>query len=607
MKPTYLNIFELRFSAKNRPDATLSFKPGLNIIHGASDTGKSFSLDSINFLLGASSPLKDISERVGYEKVSGVFNSGYPYSNITIERGIDGGALTVKDHENDTLVLSEKHNAKKEDNISKYLLSLINFENSQIKTTKAGKMRGISFRDLARLILIEEGDITKTISPVLSGQYTKDTTEKSVFKLLLTGIDDSTYLVKETNNYIQLDEQILDHLILEYKSELAGTEHSISDLELQIEKLASSIAKENELINNLQKDLNTALESRKAILETKEKIEPRLIEIEALLERFLLLDRHYSNDLLRLDAIRESGILLNFLEVRDCPLCGTSPENQNHKQDCDGDIKTVIEAANAEIEKIHQLKIELAKTVEELKSEKLLKSTHLSYLSGILSEIQDKIVENISPNISTTQYSFSDLMNKKFEAIKLKDTLTKLEQLENRRSSNGKAQKQSQPKNIEPSGLPKSILGEFSRRVENLLKSWGFPQVDNVYFDETTFDFVISNKPRGSYGKGLRAITHAAFSIALLEFCVSQSLPHPGFVVLDSPLLAYKDPDPGNDEIKKTDLKDKFYSYLSSLGNKYQIIIFENVKPQSELTNFHEIYFSKNESSGRYGLFPLNL
>jgi hypothetical protein len=49
----------------------------------------------------------------------------------------------------------------------------------------------LSFRDLERLALVNETKIQDTVSPVLSGQYVTKTAETSVFKYLLTGVDDS--------------------------------------------------------------------------------------------------------------------------------------------------------------------------------------------------------------------------------------------------------------------------------------------------------------------------------------------------------------------------------------------------------------------------------
>lgn len=52
-------------------------------------------------------------------------------------------------------------------------------------------------------------------------------------------------------------------------------------------------------------------------------------------------------------------------------------------------------------------------------------------------------------------------------------------------------------------------------------------------------------------------------SIALVEFCQENGLSHPGFLVLDSPLLAYYKPE-GEDDValQGTDLKKNFMTTL---------------------------------------------
>src|SRR5690606_8734848 len=150
-------------------------------------------------------------------------------------------------------------------------------------------------------------------------------------------------------------------------------------------------------------------------------------------------------------------------------------------------------AANAEIDKIVRLRIELKKTVDELNAENATKNSRLVELSNTLELIQDKIVSNISPKLISSQTSFSELITKKFEAIKVRDTIRKVGELESRKSFTRKHERQSIG-DTEPSALAKSVVGEFCAKVESVLKSWGFPDVDNVYFDEKAFDFVISNK-----------------------------------------------------------------------------------------------------------------
>lgn len=115
--------------------------------------------------------------------------------------------------------------------------------------------------------------------------------------------------------------------------------------------------------------------------------------------------------------------------------------------------------------------------------------------------------------------------------------------------------------------LSSVTLDRFSQTVENLLKAWHFPEAQRVHFDTSTRGLVIAGKRRGSRGKGMRAITHAAFTLGLMDYCRQNTKPHPGFAVLDSPLLAYRPPDADaheadDDELRGTDLHAKFYDVL---------------------------------------------
>jgi hypothetical protein len=151
------------------------------------------------------------------------------------------------------------------------------------------------------------------------------------------------------------------------------------------------------------------------------------------------------------------------------------------------------------------------------------------------------------------------------------------------------------------------MVAPFFELVEKTLKSWAFPGSDRVHFDLQVKDLVISGKARTSYGKGLRAITQAAFSISLLEFCASKDKPHPGFVILDSPLLSYKEPESADDDLSATNLNGNFYRYLLQLKSDRQVIVVENTDPPSDVELGDRVeHFSGMEGEGRFGLFPVS-
>jgi len=159
-------------------------------------------------------------------------------------------------------------------------------------------------------------------------------------------------------------------------------------------------------------------------------------------------------------------------------------------------------------------------------------------------------------------------------------------------------------------------LRDFSERVGYDLVLLGIETIDGRTFTvwrsteggafKLFEDLVISGKSRSAFGKGLRAITHAAFTLGLLVFCRARQTPHAGFVVLDSPLLAYREPDGTEDDLRGTDLQEKFYAFLQRLPDDRQVIVVENTDPPTSVA-FREqsLMFTKNPHHGRYGLFPI--
>ena len=126
-----------------------------------------------------------------------------------------------------------------------------------------------------------------------------------------------------------------------------------------------------------------------------------------------------------------------------------------------------------------------------------------------------------------------------------------------------------------------------------------------------TFDLRIDGKLRKDNGKGVRAITHSAFKVALLLFCHERNLPHPGFLVLDTPLLTYRDPirskegplSPDEQALRNTSLKDFFFEHLSRNSDKGQFVVIENVDLPTHIEQLAQVEtFTGDPLSGRQGL-----
>ena len=160
-------------------------------------------------------------------------------------------------------------------------------------------------------------------------------------------------------------------------------------------------------------------------------------------------------------------------------------------------------------------------------------------------------------------------------------------------------------------GLSTETAKALADVVAEVLMAWGFPGQKQVVFDLSTYDLIIDGKERRHNGKGVRAITHAAFKVALMLFCRQRGLSHPGFLVLDTPLLTYRDPmnkpgdrlTPDEQQLRNTDLKQRFFEDLGNLGEKAQILVFENVDPPEGIESYCAVEtFTNDPEVGRQGL-----
>lgn len=166
MAENYLQIRKLVFRGQNK-ESVLSFSEGVNSICGASDTGKSFIAESLDFMLGGKK-LREIVELSTYTEIELylVSNAGKRWR---LHRAVAGGKFTLTDlddHNLKDVPLKQKHVQGKRDNLSGFMLEQLGLFNKKIlKSRDKATTRGLSFRDLARLALIQEGEIQKKGSP----------------------------------------------------------------------------------------------------------------------------------------------------------------------------------------------------------------------------------------------------------------------------------------------------------------------------------------------------------------------------------------------------------------------------------------------------------
>jgi len=306
-----ITLNHLCFTGPKKEPAFVNFGGGLNVIYGASETGKSFMLETLDYMLGGSTSLRDIPERVGYDRIF----LGLAFSedgSFTFERSTDGGDFRCYEGSHYSVpegvppeVLKAKHKAGSENTVSSFFLRRIGLWDKRVRRNVRGDTNSLSFRNLAHLTLIPEWDIQKQDSPIITGQYTSKTVEMAVFKLLLSGVDDSAVQPEVRDDRIVISRaakvEVIDELLADYKSrveDIAGDSDQ-GEFEGQIERLDQSLGKEYRALQSTEQEYQVVSRRRYNVRREIESIDDRATEIQEMLARFDLLDEHYQSDLLR--------------------------------------------------------------------------------------------------------------------------------------------------------------------------------------------------------------------------------------------------------------------------------------------------------------------
>lgn len=609
MAITGFQIRRLTLVGRGVPNAEVQFKNGLNVVSGPSDTGKTFIVQCIDYMLGGKDVPEAIPEAAAYETVRLTLSVSGGGDEVALERSIRGGDFNLVRPGKADQRLSAKHSAGDKNSVSQYLLELSELSERRVRKNKQGATREVSFRDLARLVLVDEETIISKTSPILTGQYTTATSESAVFRLLLTGIDDGTLISSEDPKVAKGRQagkiEMLDLLLNQTKGRIAEMQ-----LPGDVQAWQGQLVHIEALFEAAQKELaveqqNAAqLESkRRAELNSLRQLESRSGVLRELQRRFALLEQQYLSDLRRLESIAEAGARLGQMNEERCPVCGATAEHQEHEhQKAEAAPEDVAQSCLAEAAKIRLLIADLRLTRADNDRE----VARLDELSTQAKErvrvVASQLTEMLKPRVEVALQRLRESQANRDTYRRALELHGRMNELQGLQADLGLAAP-GKGAELESARVRSDEAEAFSKEVESLLRDWHFPGLDRVTFSEGDQDIVISGRTRASHGKGVRAIAHAAFNLALLKFCHKEERPHPGFVLIDSPLVVYREPDTDEGGFSH-DVKDAFYRSLARQFQSSQAIIFENEDPPSDLGDDANIIRFSGAQRGRQGFIP---
>lgn len=600
------------------PEASVEFGDRLTVIHGASDTGKSHVFELLNYACGLSKAIELPPESKGYQYVSvGISVEGV--GPLTLIRDFNGGNIQLFSGDIRGLppgpppqVLKPNHISKDPSSVSRFLMAQVDMDDLNVRKNQNNETRMLEWRDIAHLFSVGEEKILSKTSPIEFGQHTARPVEAAIFRLFIQGTDDSglTPIPKdaELKKIAQNKIAILEDVITDLEERL-GTAPAVTDLQKQLLRLNTSL-----------RDISSAIETesnrRASLVQEKSRTSlalaatnERLNEVTNLIARFRLLEAQYESDLSRLDLVEQASHAFDVSPVDNCAFCGAAPAHQhwpqgNHESE---EAEHLIPAVRSEKDKIRILLRDLRETLSAMSAQQgelNSKQTSLSINLGTLSSqilASDKALESPGATLSTMLETRSRVESQ----IQLHEQVSQLATLRGRVSVIDRVKTDAKV------SINSGDLHRFDDVARRILTEWTFPNEGSVFFSMEDRDFFVDHRPRKSRGKGVRSILHALFNVALAEYCVQHNLKHPGVVVLDSPVVTYRQPDQpngeGEDETITTNVVDAFYRYLQNSFNG-QSIIFENRSPVSPLPAGSREYFFGGPSHGsdRKGFYPTN-
>lgn len=619
-----MRLIHLTAVGTNVPAATLEFAPHLTVIYGASEAGKSYVGEAIDFMFGAAQ-LRNIPEAAGYQQM--LLAIDFDGETVTLARSLRGGNVFVFDGDVREMpdwtpdqVLAGSHKKDRTDTISYFLLDRFGIADSRLRKNIRNETVALSFRHIAHLVIIGEERMHSRTSPIESGNYTTRTIERSAFKLLLEGEDDSGLTTGEDPaafrklNRAQL--AVLERAI----SQATGSLKDASEREECVAMLArvnAEIKKSSSVVSAELEKRDSAIRQLDVLHGQRRHQDGRASEAASLVARFSLLDAQYEADMERLRMVKSAGTLLGYFDAGECVFCGATDEHQRREHAVYETVQ-LTEAIEAESARTRALREDLASTLSGIRTALTEAREKVTVLEAQIAT-EGKQIAEIEGRIYPVQGELEKLMARRSQLerwITLWGQVAELQML-------SAAVSQERAESAEPvtEGIGKQNEIDFSVALRTVLQSWGVPEAERADFVlGSPPDVVLQGRPRADRGKGIRSILHAGFSAALGEYCLERDLPHPGFVVFDTPVLTYRDADtaqqPGKgvevsdigspeigDELVAPTVAQKFYEYLA--GSALQAIILENQTPPEVTAEGCEIiYFTGSSDNGRAGFYP---
>lgn len=588
--------------------SSVEFDKGLNIIHGPSNTGKSYVIGCINFMFG-SDDIPFTKAATGYDTIAMRLENDDGEYAICERKIVDGksgetGAGKVS-------VVSSLENKPdgeygvKNREYSNFLLYLFGIEEPhEIISTQDYTPNNLTVRTFFHFFFLDEEHIFKKDTPLYSSSYKKPTASIMSLLFLLEGKDYREIIPKESAEererrviqkagvIIYLNEKIQELTKRRSEMEQAVAEIGDADIDTKVDTIVLEI-------ETVEREIVEASDESRRLLAQIYSVSAKLEEARFLRDRYRVLRSQYSSDIRRLRFIADGDAQTTGVHrLVKCPFCDNGMENRQQKRD------SYIEASGAELERVTLQLQDLQAAEKDVNDEIVTLEKQISELNARNDQITSLINKQLKPRaaeLKSTVTSYRRIVEMRQSVYALETMSTELSADAFDRESEEDDEAQTfEPKKL----LDRDNWKQLSEQFGALVAACNYPGHPVACLSIDTLDAVVNGKHKKDEGKGYRAFLNTIVLFNLMKFLGSEGTYAPRMLFLDSPILSLKEKKHGIRENEKATpgMRESLFRYIVDNCGDNQIIIAENEIPNGvNYSTVRLIEFTMDESVGRYG------
>lgn len=615
MSRFYIKDITVTGSTTNVLVSKIEFQDGVNIVHGPSNTGKSYILGCINFMLGGSE-IPFTKADTDYDTISITFVSDEGKSICCKRMIVDStrsddevGSTTIEVTHSDIdgfpvgdyYVKKPKKNARSYPQLLLYLLGIT--ESPQLITSQNRDVGSLTLRNIFHFFYLNEENIFKKNSVLYSPSgYSKTVAVIMALLYLFEGKDYAEEVPNETeeereHKRIQRAGVIsyLKSKLGEYKKqydELQKVKNELGDMD--IESRMQSILEE---IDEIENAIVSTSEKCQQLLAQSFAITPLLSELRLRRDRFRILHTQYDSDIKRLMFIADGESKRGKVQrATKCPFCDHDMVLPQQKQ------VVYSEAISVELERVRSQVQDLERAEQDADTEIQELERQSAELNSEYQKLKDLIESQLKPRrdkLTTTKESYQNwlLLQQKLFTYDFITQQYNDEIIE--RSLEGEEDVSAfDAKKVMPDTLWKSLNSGF----QDMVRECGYPGIPTARIDIKSLDAIVGVRSKKNEGKGYRAFLNTIMLLNLMEKLDTEGKYALHMLFLDSPILSLKEKTVIDDsELATPGMRESLFRYLISHCENNQVIIIENDIPSNiDYSSANLIEFTKDET-GRYG------